>query len=106
MRKILLMVVVLLLLSISSALAQMYDNRYTGPVNQFGYPKMEFRYRPYQYPMQQYQGPLPGLQRQVHGFGRYLWSWMPAPLRGHQQYVPGVTPLNTRQPTVTFVPGH
>ena len=78
MRTLMIMVVALLILTVSSAIAQMYDNNYTGPVNQFGYPKMEFNYRPQaQMPMQNYQGPLPGVQRQIHGFGSYLWSWMP-----------------------------
>ena len=107
MRTIIILVAASMLLCVCSAFAQMYDYRYTGPVNQYGYPKMEFMYRPQtQQSMQQYQGPLPGLQRQVHGFGRYLWSWMPAPLRGQQQYVPGVTPPSAGQSTVTFVPGH
>ena len=106
MRKILIIVAALLLLSVCGVLAQMYDYNYTGPVNQFGYPKMEFMYRPQQHPVQQYQGPLPGLQRQVHGFSRYLWSLMPAPIRGHQPYIPGVTPPGSGQSTVTFVPGH
>jgi len=108
--------VAIALLAVCCAWAQqgaMYDYSYSGPRNAYGQPtfKMPPQYRRANaqaraQPGGRQQAPngvVPMAWNQVRGFGGYLWSYMPAPLRGQpNQYV--VQP-NSGQVTVNFVPG-
>ncbi|MDQ7782956.1 MAG: hypothetical protein RDU20_08765 [Desulfomonilaceae bacterium] len=86
---------------------QMYDKSYKGPYNMYGQPVITGYQR--QQNMQQDQsqmvhnGLLPRVLRGAEGLGGYLWSYMPAPVRGvgsPYDVAPGEA-----QHTVTVVPG-
>jgi len=83
-----------------------YDTSYTGPMNIYGQPVFSSGYRPQG---GQGQGPvvhdgiLPRLGWGVQGLGTYLWSYMPAAVRGEQS--PFDMPPGTGHVSVNFVPG-
>ncbi|MFH1117346.1 MAG: hypothetical protein V1792_25790 [Pseudomonadota bacterium] len=87
--------------------AGMYDQSYRGPYNVYGQPVITGYKR--QQDIQQDQGQtihngiLPKAVQGVGGFGSYLWSYMPAPLRGAGS--PYDVPPGQTQTTVNFVPG-
>jgi hypothetical protein len=86
---------------------QIYDYSYRGPTNYYGQPS----YQPYGQPQgqgsqpgaQQPVGIIPGAFNQLHQAGSYLWSYMPAPVRG----VPPADQLLQSKPEqviINFVP--
>jgi hypothetical protein len=83
-----------------------YDRSYSGPMNVYGQPT--FTPPPTQqrqadqdpYPM---NGPLPMAARGVQSMGSYLWSYMPAPVRGVQS--PYNLSPDSGKVNVNFVPG-
>jgi hypothetical protein len=84
--------------------SQMYDRSYSGPFNMYGQPA----YTPL--PSTQRQGGqqstggiIPGAVDRVGDFGSYLWSYMPAPVRGAES--PYTVPPGSGQVNVNFVPG-
>jgi len=93
----------------SMAVAQgssMYDQNYNGPMNMWGQPT--FVMLPQQAPTQ--EPPTPGTGGLVFGAanqlwqaGEYLWSYMPAPVRGVDS--PYVVPPGSGQVISHFVPG-
>ena len=106
--------VITVLVLISSGMAwcqqgSIYDNSYRGPVNYYGQPQFQ--------PLPQNYGRTPPGQsppiddglifqgaHQVGRLGNYLWSYMPAPLRG---VTPPIHSYQNRDSSVhiNFVPG-
>lgn len=108
MKKITLLVAVVSFVTSASAFAQgaeIYDRNYQGPMNIYGQPAVTQPQGQQSAGVQQQQFPgvLPMITEGVGGVGSYLWSYMPAPVRGvqspynmapnsgvvYQQYVPG-----------------
>ncbi len=80
-----------------------YDHQYSGPTNYYGQPTFEAAPNQGRQEMQQgNQGLIPMAVNQLQGFGSYLWSYMPAPLRGAPD--PN-TQLQQGYTTIIFVPG-
>jgi len=83
----------------------MYDRSYAGPYNMYGQPTFT------QLPSTQRQGAqqqsstgiIPRAVDRMGDFGGYLWSYMPAPVRGVES--PYSVPPGTGQVNVNFVPG-
>lgn len=75
---------VLAVIAVPSAFAQMYDPAYSGPMNMYGQPT--FGSLPTNPPpgsqQQQFPGVIPMALDGMYGVGTYLWSYMPAPVRG------------------------
>lgn len=97
----------LLVLSVIPAAesSEIYDRSYQGPMNIYGQPALIVP------PNQQGQNSSSGnsqgiLPKAVDGItqaGEYLWSYMPAPLRGAPS--PYAVPPGSGQVTTSFVPG-
>jgi hypothetical protein len=109
MRAVGIIAVVILAAGTSMAFAQassMYDQQYPGPTNQFGQPALVMP--PQQAPAQQ-APPQPtgglvfGAANGLWQVGDYLWSYMPAPVRGVDS--PYVVPQGSGQVMTNFVPG-
>jgi len=84
----------------------MYDRSYSGPYNMYGQPTFT------QLPSTQRQGGqqqqanqaiIPRAVDRVGDLGSYLWSYMPAPVRGTDS--PYAVPPGSGQVNVNFVPG-
>lgn len=108
MKKISCLVLMMVFMTAASAFSQgaeIYDRNYQGPMNVYGQPvptapesKQSVGTQ-----QQQFPGVLPMIVDGVGGVGGYLWSYMPAPVRGvqspynlspdsgvvYQQFVPG-----------------
>jgi hypothetical protein len=86
--------------------APIYDRSYAGPMNVYGQPTFSSTPRPQaqdgqtQVPM---NGPIPMAARGIQSAGSYLWSYMPAPVRGVES--PYAVKPGTGQVNVNFVPG-
>ena len=84
---------------------QIYDRSYSGPYNMYGQPTFT------QLPSTQRQGGqqqvnqaiIPRAVDRMGDFGSYLWSYMPAPVRGEDS--PYAVPSGSGQVNVNFVPG-
>lgn len=86
--------------------ASMYDQSYRGPYNMYGQPVIT-GYRRQQTNQQAQQqtvhnGIFPRVIRGIGGFGNYLWTYMPAPVRGVGS--PYEVPPGEAVHTVNFVP--
>ncbi|MEW6532639.1 MAG: hypothetical protein AB1473_17545 [Thermodesulfobacteriota bacterium] len=87
----------------------MYDPNYGGPRNYYGQPVFKPMYTPgaQQPPQQQQYYGQDGLifrgARRAYSVGEYLWSWLPAPVRGAES--PYQVPPGSGQTIVNFVPG-
>jgi hypothetical protein len=85
--------------------SSMYDRNYTGPMNVWGQPT--FVMPPQQAPTQQAQPQNTGLifrgADQLWQAGEYLWSYMPAPVRGGDS--PYAVPPGSGRVITNFVPG-
>jgi len=91
---------------------QIYDNAYHGPTNYYGQPtykvmQSQQRARQQAYRQAQYQrqsgGIIPKTFNSLQRVGGYLWSYMPAPVRGGQS--PHYVPPQSGSVTINFVPG-
>jgi hypothetical protein len=86
--------------------AQMYDRSYAGPMNMYGQPTLTTPPQQ-QAPNAQNQVPMNGAiplaARGVQAAGSYLWSYMPAPMRGVES--PYKMEPGSGQVIVNFVPG-
>ena len=85
--------------------SSMYDTNYAGPMNMYGQPAFA---TPRPTPVQQGQPqPNQGLifkaADQMWQAGEYLWSYMPAPVRGVES--PYAVPPGSGQVMTNFVPG-
>ncbi len=108
MKKISLLVLVIVFMTSASAFcqgAEIYDRNYQGPVNIYGQPVLTLPEGQQSAAVQQQQFPglVPMAVDGISGVGGYLWSYMPAPVRGvqspynlspnsgvvYQQFVPG-----------------
>ena len=85
--------------------SEIYDRSYQGPMNMYGQPALIV-------PQDQQgqnnanstpQGLLPQAANGLYQVGDYLWSYMPAPVRGVQS--PYAVPPGSGQVTTSFVPG-
>jgi len=85
--------------------SEIYDRSYQGPMNIYGQPALTI-------PQNQQgqntannrpQGFLPMAADGLWQVGDYLWSYMPAPVRGVQS--PYAVPPGSGQVTTSFVPG-
>lgn len=92
--------------------ARIYDNAYRGPTNYYGQPTFKVlqsqqRARQQAYGQAQYRrqntGIIPNAFNSLHRVGGYLWSYMPAPVRGGQS--PHHVPPQSGSVTINFVPG-
>lgn len=89
-------IVGLVFLSAGTAWSQqgsIYDNTYRGPVNYYGQPQFQPMPQDYGRRPPNQSGPIDdGLifqgMHSVRQLGGYLWSYMPAPLRGVKQQPP------------------
>ncbi|MGC8602486.1 MAG: hypothetical protein ACP5VS_02215 [Desulfomonilaceae bacterium] len=85
--------------------SEIYDRSYQGPMNMYGQPALIIP------PNQQGQnasnsrpqGLFPAAANGLWQIGDYLWSWMPAPVRGVPS--PYAVPQSSGQVTTSFVPG-
>jgi hypothetical protein len=89
------------------ALCQMYDTRYSGPVNVYGQPVFTGpqQQRPAQpgAPQQGFQGIFPIAASGVYQAGQYFWNYLPAPITGADaQYM---VPPGSGQVITSFTPG-
>ena len=83
----------------------MYDRSYSGPYNMYGQPTFT------QLPSTQRQGGqqqanqaiIPRAVDRMGDFGSYLWSYMPAPVRGADS--PYTVSPGSGQVNINFVPG-
>jgi hypothetical protein len=86
------------------AFAQMYDQHYTGPVNEYGQPAYSVVPKNPNAPQQpQWNGVFPTAGQALYGVGSYFWNYMPAPMTGAQSpytVQPGQGEVQTQ-----FVPG-
>ncbi|MEJ2717140.1 MAG: hypothetical protein P8182_08365 [Deltaproteobacteria bacterium] len=82
---------------------QMYDRSYAGPTNYYGQPTFKAMPRPQGRAQQPDHGAVPLAIYGVQRLGGYLWSYMPAPVRGQKS--PYVLPPDSGQVTITAVPG-
>ena len=85
--------------------SEIYDRSYKGPMNMYGQPALIV---PPSQPGQDSsssssQGLLPMAADGLLQAGGYLWSYMPAPVRGVQS--PYAVPPGSGQVTTSFVPG-
>jgi hypothetical protein len=84
----------------------MYDQSYRGPMNVYGQPVLTpmpgQQGRPQQ-AQQGFPGVFPLMGQAAQGAGSYLWSYMPAPVRGAQS--PYYVPPGQGQVNTNFVPG-
>ncbi len=85
--------------------SEIYDRSYQGPMNMYGQPVLTV---PPSQPGQNSssnsgQGLLPMAADGLSQAGGYLWSYMPAPVRGVQS--PYAVPPGAGQVTTSFVPG-
>ncbi|HTY24105.1 MAG TPA: hypothetical protein VMC85_13305 [Desulfomonilaceae bacterium] len=86
----------------------MYDTSYVGPYNMYGQPTFIHPYQAAGQQQQQQQQPTDGLVFQgaaaVQSAAGYLWSYMPAPLRGvdSRSYF---APAESGPTIINFVPG-
>jgi hypothetical protein len=85
--------------------SEIYDRSYQGPMNIYGQPALIV---PPNQPGQNSspsssQGLLPMAADGLSQAGGYLWSYMPAPVRGVQS--PYAVPPGSGQVTTSFVPG-
>lgn len=102
---------IILVVCAYSACAQqpmpMYDQRYPGPTNYYGYPTYDPQQRPPGAQTQQQQQRNDGVL--FWGFsaaqqaGSYLWQYLPAPLRGTQTTL--TPPPGQGHVIMHFVPG-
>lgn len=110
MRAVGIITVIILVAGTSLVFAQgspMYDQHYPGPTNIYGQPALVLP--PQQAPTQ--QGPpqpnngglIFGAANQLWNAGEYLWSYMPAPVRGVDS--PYAVPPGSGQVITNFVPG-
>ncbi|MDA8405575.1 MAG: hypothetical protein M0T73_01780 [Deltaproteobacteria bacterium] len=98
------MVFVLCTATIGSS-SEIYDTSYQGPMNVYGQPALIIP------PNQQGQnavnsrpqGIIPMAADGLWQIGDYLWSFLPAPVRGVQS--PYAVPQGSGQVTTSFVPG-
>ncbi|MFH0959830.1 MAG: hypothetical protein V1897_14125 [Pseudomonadota bacterium] len=92
-------------MSLEVKASEIYDRSYQGPMNMYGQPALIIP------PNQAGQNSSPSgsqglLPMAVDGLsqaGGYLWSYMPAPVRGAQS--PYAVPPGSGQVTTSFVPG-
>ncbi len=66
----------------------MYDNQYRGPMNVYGQPV--YSTTPQQnngQPQQAPEGIIPMAASGLEAFGRYLWGYLPAPIRGEEPQI-------------------
>ena len=82
----------------------MYDSSYFGPRNYYGQPTYKVLPRPQGQAQQQDRGAIPLAISGAQQLGDYLWSYMPAPVRGQQQ-TPYVLPPDAGHVTINLVPG-
>jgi hypothetical protein len=85
--------------------AEIYDRNYQGPMNIYGQPVLTVPEGQQSAGVQnqQFPGVLPMISDGVSGIGGYLWSYMPAPLRGAQS--PYYVPPDSGAVSQQFVPG-
>jgi hypothetical protein len=86
----------------------MYDQHYPGPTNVYGQPALVMPPQQAQQAQQQGQpqpsgGLIFGAANGLYQVGEYLWSYMPAPVRGVDS--PYVVPPGVGQVQTNFVPG-
>jgi hypothetical protein len=84
----------------------MYDRHYSGPVNRYGQPAFNPIPNSRQQGGQQHQalpGIIPSAVNRMGNVGSYLWSFMPAPIRGAAS--PYAVPPGSGHVNVNFVPG-
>jgi hypothetical protein len=109
MKTIIIIVAVVLCVYSQAVFAQqdspMYDRSYSGPYNMYGQPTFTQLPSSRQQGVQQQQteGIIPRAVDRVGDFGSYLWSYMPAPVRGVNS--PYTVPPGSGQVNVNFVPG-
>ena len=89
MKKISLLVLMMVFMASASAFSQgaeIYDRNYQGPMNVYGQPVLTIPEGQQSAggQQQQFPGVLPMVADGVSGVGGYLWSYMPAPVRGVQ----------------------
>lgn len=109
MKTIITIVAVVLCICAQPAFAQqdspMYDRSYSGPYNMYGQPTFTQLPSTQRQGVQQQaaEGIIPRAVDRVGDFGSYLWSYMPAPVRGADS--PYTVPPGSGQVNVNFVPG-
>jgi hypothetical protein len=84
----------------------MYDQSYSGPVNIYGQPALTQLPKTDQAGANQngFQGIAPMAGDLAKSAGSYIWSYMPAPVRGAQS--PYYVPPGQGQVITNFVPGN
>ena len=108
MKALTLMIGLCLAVCATGAFAQgtpMYDQNYSGPMNMYGQPAYTTpsgRQAPQGDPYPQ-NGVIPLAARGAYSVGSYLWSYMPAPVRGEES--PYIQPPGSGQVITNFVPG-
>jgi hypothetical protein len=85
--------------------SEIYDRSYQGPMNMYGQPALTIpENQQGQNPANSApQGLLPQAANGLYQVGDYLWSYMPAPVRGVQS--PYAVPPGSGQVSTSFVPG-
>ncbi len=103
MKRLIATIAILALANVASA--QMYDQRYTGPVNVYGQPTYSIPQANPNAPQQPqgFNGVFPTAGSALYGVGRYLWDYMPAPVTGRQS--PYTVTPGQGQVQTNFVPG-
>jgi hypothetical protein len=84
----------------------MYDRSYSGPYNMYGQPtftQLPPTQRQAVQQQQANQAVIPRAVDRIGDLGSYLWSYMPAPVRGADS--PYAVPPGSGQVNVNFVPG-
>ncbi|MBI4961984.1 MAG: hypothetical protein HY913_01780 [Desulfomonile tiedjei] len=111
MKAIVLVITIVMVMVCSSAAvcqqSQMYDTRYTGPMNIYGQPVFDFppQQRPYQQapPQPGAGGFIPRAASGLYQAGEYFWGYMPAPVRGADPLF--TPPPGSGQVITNFTPG-
>jgi len=111
MKMIFSVVALIMLLCTNLAFSQtqsMYDTSYAGPYNMYGQPTFIHPYQAAGQQQQQQQQPTDGLVFQgaaaVQSAAGYLWTYMPAPLRGVDSRT-YFAPAESGPTIINFVPG-
>jgi hypothetical protein len=84
----------------------MYDRSYSGPYNMYGQPtftQLPSTQRQAVQQQQANQAVIPRAVDRIGDVGSYLWSYMPAPVRGADS--PYAVPPGSGKVNVNFVPG-
>jgi hypothetical protein len=98
-------VLVIFVAGASIGAAQMYDQNYNGPVNAYGQPSYSAApQNPTGQPQQAPSGLIPSAGNALQRAGGYLWSFMPAPMRGEPPA--NTVPAGQGQANIIFVPGN